>query len=476
MKFIRLYTYLFLTTGFFFTSCKVDQPISSIKNKALPNSYFVDSALSESKAIKWRDYFSDDNLIGLIDTALANNLDALIALQRIESARAGVQFRKGALLPTINGATGAAVRRYGLYTMDGAGNISTEITPGQIVPINLPDYFVGLQSAWEIDVFGKLRNRKKAAVARYLSSIEGKHWLTTNIIAEVASYYYELLALDNELSIVTENIQLQQNALEVVIIQKEAGAANELAVKQFKAQLLNTKSLEVEIKQNIIETENRINFLLGRFNSSIHRSERTFNDSTTVFMKEGVPSDLLRNRPDIKQAELELLAAKADFRSAKAAFYPMLNITGSAGFQAFKTNLLFTTPESFIFTLVGGLTAPLINRSAIQAEFKAANAAQIEALYNYQKSILNGYLEVNTQLNNIQNLNRMYSLRTEEVKVLSEAIGTSSELFRTGRASYLEVLVAQQNTLAAKLDFVNVRKRQLLSSVNIYKALGGGWQ
>jgi outer membrane protein TolC len=190
----------------------------------------------------------------------------------------------------------------------------------------------------------------------------------------------------------------------------------------------------------------------------------------------GLPSDLLRFRPDVKQAELDLLAAKADVRSARAAFYPSLNITGTYGFQAFKTAYLFTSPQSTAYTLLGGLTAPLINRSAIKAEFRNAKASQIEAMYNYQKAVLNGYIEVYNELFSIRNLDSVYTLKNREVELLNQSIETSSELFRTGRANYLEIIITQQNALQARLDLVNLRKRQFDSSLNLYKALGGGWQ
>lgn len=457
------------------TSCIPTQTAKHTSTKPAPNSYSIGSDSTNVATISWKEYFSDKNLVNLIDTALINNYDVLVALQRIEAASAGVQFSKGMLLPSVSAGGVTAIRRYGLYTMDGAGNITTDILPGQIVPVNLPDYFVALQTSWEADITGKLRNRKKAAVARYLSSVEGKNWLITNLVAEVASTYYELQALDNELEIIRENISLQEKVLAIVIIQRESGAANELAVQQFQAQLLNTKSLEVEIAQQIIEVENQINFLLGRYPQPIARDRTIPTQSIPSHIQTGVPSDLLRNRPDIKQAELELLAANADVKAARAAFYPSLNIAGGLGFQAFKTNLLFTTPQSFVFSLVGGLSAPLVNRSAIKAHFRGASANQVESLYNYQKSILNGYVEVFNQLNNINNLQRIFTFRNEEVIVLSQAIETSNELFRTGRATYLEVLLTQQAALNARLDFIDVRKRQLLSNVNIYKALGGGW-
>jgi len=458
------------------TGCKPSQSVIQTNSRPIPNQYVHTGDTTNMAAISWREYFADQNLVGLIDTALANNFDALIALQRIELAKAGVQYNKGALLPTVGAMAVPKITRYGLYTMDGAGNITTDIEPGKIVPANLPDFLVGLQTSWEADITGKLRNRKKAAVARYLASTEGKNFVLTNLVAEVAKTYYELLSLDHELEIIRETIILQENALSIVTIQKQAGAANELAVKQFQAQVLNTKALELEIKQTIVQTESKINWLLGRYPQPIVRARTTFNQVLPQQIQSGIPSDLLRLRPDIKHAELELMASKADFSAAKAAFYPSLFITGGIGYQAYNLNLLFTTPESFVFNLIGNLSAPLINRNAIKAEFNAANAIQIEAMYNYQKAVITAYIEVYNEINNLDNLQNVYALRNEEVSTLTQAIETSSDLFRTGRATYLEVLLAQQNLLSAQLDFINVKKQQLLGTINIYKALGGGWR
>jgi outer membrane protein TolC len=189
-----------------------------------------------------------------------------------------------------------------------------------------------------------------------------------------------------------------------------------------------------------------------------------------------VPSGLLKNRPDIRQAEYELLAAKADVEVARTAFYPSLNITGALGFQAFNPKFLFSTPQSLVYSLAGNLTAPLINRAAIEAQFSGSQAVQIEALYNYQKAILIGFTEVSNQLANLRSLERMYDLKTRETAVLSRSIETSNKLYRTGRATYLEVLLAQQNALQAKLALVNTQKRQNQAAILIYKTLGGGWR
>ena len=456
--------------------CQATKNIESSAIKPMPESFANTKDSTNSATIDWRQFFSDSALIDLIDIALKNNLDVLMTLQKIEIARADLRLRKGALLPEISGGGSVSQRRFGRYTMDGAGNRATEITPGRMVPDDLPDYFIGLQTTWEVDIWGKLRNKKKAAFARYLGSIEGKNIVLTNLISEIAITYYELLSLDTELEIIRETIKLQENALSIVTIQKQAAAANELAVQQFDAQLLNSRALEVEVLQRITVSENRINYLLGRFPQPIIRKKSILPKEIPAQVKVGIPSDLLENRPDIKQAEFELMATKADVKSAKKAFYPSFNITGAMGFQAFNTSYLFRSPESIAYTAIGSLTVPLINRSAIQAQFKTAQAKQIEALYNYQKTIINGYIEVYNEMNNIKNLERAYNLTTKKVTALTQSIEISSELFKTGRANYLEVLITQQNALQSKLELVSTKQQQFNASVNIYKALGGGWR
>jgi outer membrane protein, multidrug efflux system len=457
-------------------SCKPLKTADSNKVKKIPEAYSSTIDSLNSANINWKQYFSDTYLITLIEEAINNNMDLLMALQKIEVTKAYVKQSKGAMLPEIKAGVSSSLRRFGLYTMDGAGNISTYITPGQIVPINLPDYYIGLNASWEIDVWGKLRNKRKAALARYMSSVEGKNFVITNLVAETAATYYELMALDNELEIIKETIVLQENALSLINIQKEAAVVNELAVQQFLAQTLNSKALEYKTLQKITECENKINFLLGRFPQSIPRNKSQLVTQLPFQINIGIPSDLLKNRPDIKQAEYELIAAKADLKAARAAFYPSLNITGAMGLQAFKTNFLFTIPESMAYTLLGNIMAPVINRNAIKAEFKNANAKQQDALYNYQKSILNGYMEVYNETAKIKNLEKIVELKSQEATTLSQSIQTASELFRTGRASYVEVLMTQKGSLESKLELVNVMLQQYISVINIYKALGGGWK
>lgn len=458
------------------TNCKPSKDLTQNVKSSIPIAYPSAGDTANAASIFWKDYFQDKYLVQLIDTALHKNWDVLSAYQRMNMAQADLRFSKGTYIPYVRAGVDVAQRKYGLYTMDGAGNISTYIRNGEIVPIHLRDYHPAIYASWEADIWGKLHSKKRAALLRYLASNEGKKWIVTNLVAEVATNYYELIALDYELKILNETIALQENAYELIQIQKETAKANELAVTQFKAQLLHSKSLRVDVSQQIIETENQINFLLSRYSQPIKRDTLLFTQSITTRVSAGIPSDLLKNRPDIRQAELELVASQADVYAAKAAFYPSLTFDGSLGFQAYKLGLLFTTPASYVYGLIGSLAAPVLNRSAIKAAFATANAKQLEALYNYQKTIMNGYKEVYNQITSIKNLETMHDLTSNEVDALIKSIEASTELFRTGRATYLEVVIAQQNALQAKLELVGVRKRQLDATVNLYRALGGGWK
>ncbi|OQW77477.1 MAG: RND transporter [Proteobacteria bacterium ST_bin11] len=457
------------------SGCSLNTDLS-IPQPPMPAS-FPDKSDSTSIAnIDWRQYFSDPLLLKLIDTAINNNPDLQIALQRIESSRSSIKLANAAMLPQVSLNVGGGVRKFGLYTMDGAGNASTEIRPGQIVPENLTDIYLGLQSSWEIDVWGRLENQRKSAVSNYLASIEATNFVISNLVADVAIYYNELLALDHELDIVRQTIQKQQEALEIIKLQKEAGRANELAVQQFRAQLLETQVLENQVLQQISEAGNQINFLLGRYPQPIERAKNVFYDAGPQVILSGIPSQLLSNRPDIREAEFQVEASKFDLKAAKAAFYPNFNITASLGFQAFNPEFLFTSPASLAYSLAGTLVAPIINMKSLEAAFNSAQASQLAAMYRYQKTILNAYVEVANQLSSIKRLQQVSALKKQQSEALKQSVDSANELYKAARASYLEVLIAQQSALQSSLALINVIKRQRMATITIYKALGGGWK
>ncbi|UGU15301.1 TolC family protein [Sinomicrobium kalidii] len=428
-----------------------------------------------SARIKWQDYFTDPYLDTLIDTALKNNQELNITLQELEIARNEVRARKGEYLPFIGLKGAAGVDKKARYTSRGASEATTDIRPGEEMPEPLQDYLVGAYASWEVDIWGKLHNAKKAAISRYLSTVEGKNFVVTNLIAEIANSYYELLALDNQLDIVKQNIAIQTNALKIVRIQKEAARVNELAVRKFEAEVLHTRSLQYDIRQKITETENRINFLVGRYPQHVRRDPDAFDNLIPDDIHSGLPSQLLENRPDVKQAELELAAAKLDIKVAKARFYPSLGISANIGYRAFNPKYLLNTPESLLYSLTGDLTAPLINRNAIKAAYYNANAKQIQAVYNYERTILNAYIEVANQLSKIGNLEKSYTLKSKEVDALTASIAISNILFKSARADYMEVLLTQRDALESRFELVETKMQQMNAMVNMYRALGGGW-
>ncbi|MFT3824433.1 MAG: TolC family protein [Chitinophagaceae bacterium] len=463
------------------TGCKVAKPVQMPAVRSMPDSFGASTSSSSGAAnISWREFFQDKLLVALLDTALNNNPDLLITLQRIEIARAQLSMRKGALLPNINGVISGGADHYGDYTMNGVGNFDTNLSPNinkdQKIPVDLtPDLFAGIRSSWEIDIWGKLKNQRRAAVARLLSTEKGRQLAITSLVAEVAGLYYELLALDAELKIIKKNISLQQAALDIVKIQKEGGRATELAVQQFKAQLLNTQAIEFTTQQQIIAVENQLNVLAGRYPSSIPRDTALMQQQLPGVLQAGLPSALLTRRPDIQQAELELEAAKADVGAARAAFFPSLNLSAYIGVNAFKPALLFNA-GSVVYGALAGITAPIFNQRQIKAGYAIANAQNKEAVYNYQKILLSSFSEVITGLKTIGLYQQSFALKEQEVKELTNAVATARELYLTGYANYLEVITAQKGVLDAELQLTSNKKELFQSSISLYRSLGGGWE
>ena len=474
MKHGKLLLVLLTNIGLFY-SCVPTKELKQENNK-LPNHYAQQSTdTTNSAIIKWKDFFKDDNLIKLIDTALVNNQELNIMMQQINVAQNEVKARKGEYLPFITYGVGAEVEKVGEYTRNGAVEKNLEVKEGKEFPEPLTDYSAGLFATWELDVWKKLRNSKKAAALEYLSTIEGKNFMVTRLISEIADSYYELLALDNQLAFIEQNLELQGNALKMIRLQKEAARATELAVKRFEAEVSKNQSHKFEVQQEIVEMENKLNFLIGRQPQPIARSSGGFIDTPMDTIYAGIPSQLLLNRPDIRQAEYELEAAKLNIKVARANFYPTIGLKAGVGLQAFNPKYLIETPESLIYSAVGDIVGPLINRNAIKAGYSTANAKQIQAVYEYEKAILSGYIEVVNQLSKMDNLKKSYELKENQVKALTASIDLSTRLFQSARIEYIEVLLTQREALESKMELVETKKDQLMARVNVYQALGGGW-
>lgn len=451
------------------SACSLPRPLTLPETTALPQPEGDTLSLSGFEQI-----FSDPHLRALIDTALRCNNDLLSAAQRIAAAEANLLGAKSAWQPSVDLAVSAGVERYGDYTMNGVGNFDTNLSPNidkdQRIPDKVPDYFIGLRSSWEIDLWGKLKSRKKAAYSRFLASREGQRLLRTQVVAGIAGMYYQLVALDQELAIIRRNITLQESAVATVNIQKAGGRATELAVQQFTAQLLSTQGLAFHVRQEIARLENQLNALIGRLPVPITRRVTAV---LPDIVNKGIPAGLLLQRPDVLQAELELRAGQADIEAARAAFLPSLTLTPYAGFNAFKAGLLFRTPASMAWGVAGGLTAPVFNKRQLKAQFNISSAATMSAFYAYRQAIVNGYQEIATALAGVENQQQAYQLKSKEVAVLQGAVSTANTLFSTGYASYLEVITAQKSVLEAELALITSRREVYQGLVSLYRALGG---
>lgn len=466
-------------SAFVMTACRTPQATvvtDNVKSR-MPSQFPKDSVADSQNAVTvtpWRQFFTDPSLVSLIDTALVNNQDLRITLQQIAMAKSNVLYQEGLLTPTVSAGGSAGVSKVGRYTSEGAGNATTEIKPGKDMPDPLMDYQLGFDANWEVDLWHKLSSEKRAAVEHYLATIEGRKAVLQSLISQVADNYYHLLALDNKLDLIHQYIDVQKKAVEIAKIQKSADADTELAVEKFEAELAKASSEEYTLRQEITECENNLNLLLGRYPTAIDRDKSAFLSANLQKVMVGIPSDLLYNRPDILQAEHELSAAKWNVDAARKEFLPSLSISASLGLDAFNPTYLTRLPKSLAFSVLGGLTGPLINRNAIRANFQTADAQQLEALYEYDKTLLTAYSEVCTLMSKINNLDRYFQLKDVESRQLDQAITVARQLYLNGRCSYLEVLTSERDALDAKMELTEAKEQQLASMVDVYRSLGGG--
>lgn len=443
--------------------------------KNVPASYkgFLDTLTIG--AMKWRDFYKDTHLVALIDTALSHNQELNIMRQEVEVARYEVKERKAEYLPFLYGGMVGETEKPGLYTRNGAVEHQLEGVSGHHFPEPMQNYGLGLSATWELDIWRKLRNAKDAVFQRFLATEDGKNFLVTNLVAEIAEAYYELMALDNLLDIIETNSEIQGDALRVVRQQMQSAKVTQLAVNRFEAQWLNTQNRAFAIRQRIVEVENRLRYLTGQYGMEILRSSANFLNLPMDSLRAGVPSQLLKYRPDVRQAERELAASGLDVKVARAQFYPSLGIRAGVGLQAFNPSL-FMNPGSLIFNLAGDLVAPLVNFNALKAALNKAKAHQVMAAYRYEQSLLNAYVDVLNQLAKIENFENSFQKKSREVEILKQSITIANNLFNSARADYAEVLLTQREALEAKMELVEIRLKQLQARIHLYRALGGGWR
>ncbi|MFO1066359.1 MAG: TolC family protein [Pirellulales bacterium] len=427
-----------------------------------------------SAQIPWCEFFNDPTLISLINEGLAGNQELRILAEDIRIAQNEVLARSGAYLPFFSLGSRAGLDKASRYTRAGAVEDQLQVAPGKGFPTPLPDFMVATNITWEIDIWKRLRNAQSAAAYRYLGTREGWNFVITRLIADIADNYYELLALDNRMQILNQTIEIFQKSLTMMVDLKAAGRDTELGVQRFEAEVRRYESEKYIVQQRIIEIENEINFAVGRYPQFVERNNVDYINLNLHALSAGVPSQLLQNRADIREAERELSAAGLEVSVARARFYPSLVMSAGVGYEAFNTRYLFSSPESLIYNAAGELVAPLINRRAIRADYMTANAEQLQAVYSYQRTILNAFTEVINYMTAVRNYSEAIELKKKQLTALQTSVSIANDMFMTGRTTYIDVLLANRDLMEARMVIVETKQKQLAAVVNAYQALGGG--
>ena len=455
-------------------SCAIPNLRQAEPGPDLPAGFNGATSSENSSQLGIEEFYNDPMLTSLIQQGLAGNRELKILDEEVQIARNEVLSRQGAYLPFLTIGAGGGLDKYSRYTLEGAGVRDDPYLFGKNLPNPLPNSQAGLNFSWQLDIWRQLRNARDAAEQRYRETSEKRNYFVTRLVAEIAENYYGLMALDKRLETLDQTIELQEQSLEIAKAKKEAARGTELAVQRFQAEVRKNQSEKLIVRQDIIEVENRINFLVNRFPQPVERVSAGFFDLNIHALSVGVPAQLLQNRPDIRQAERELEAAGLDVKVARARFFPVLTITGGVGYEAFNPKYLFLTPEALFYNAAGNLVAPLINKKAIQAEYRSANAKQLESVYNYQRVILNAFTEVVNRVSKVENYRKSIEIKKQQLEALDASVDAATKLYQAARVEYVEVLLAQRDLLDARMVLIETKKQQLSAIVNAYQALGGG--
>jgi len=419
--------------------------------------------------IAYKDFFTEPTLKQLIDSAVLRNFDLQFAIKNIESAKQSLKLANSGLLPEVNLQVNASSNRSSDNSMNG---MSAAMFTGAK---HIEDYNANLGLSWEADIWGKIGRRKEAALDSYLQTEAAARAVQTQVVANVAQGFFNLLMLDAQLEIAKHNVLLNDSTLIVIRLQKDAGQVNILAVQQAEAQQLSAALLVPQLEQLITIQENALRTLAGTFPSKIERKVNLGAFSVAEHLTTGIPADILSIRPDVKAAELNVMAANARIGAAQASMYPSLNITASGGINTFKASNWFNIPGSLFGTVAGGLTQPIFQRRQLKTQFELAKIDKDKSVIEFKRSIINAVTEVTDALVKLDKLKKQRELQESRVQTLKQAIKNADMLFKNGIANYLEVITAQSNVLQSELSLMDIERQQLSAMVDLYRSLGGGW-
>ncbi|WP_106522097.1 TolC family protein [Taibaiella chishuiensis] len=464
--------YFFILALVFLSACKVSKDVAT-PDTGLPVTFRNAGQATDSAGIAdlpWQSFFTDATLKQLIGKALEQNYDMQLALKNIEAAQLQLKQTKWGYVPDARIQAGASTSRPSDNSLNG-------LSLGQFLGTrHIEDYSASLVLSWEADIWGKIRNQQKAALAAYLQTGEARKLVQTDIVAGVSKGYYNLLMLDAQLDVARRNLALNDSTLRMIRLQFDAGQVTSLAVQQAEAQRLEAAQLVPQFEQNITIQENALSILAGELPAELKHSSGLQNVAFPENPGTGLPSALLSRRPDVRSTELQLDIANARVGIAKANMYPTLSITANGGVNAFKASNWFNIPASLFGTVAGNLAQPLIQKKQLRTQYQLAGVEREKAVLQFRQSVLAAVGEVSDALVKIDKLKSQYAIANARVATLQQAISNASLLFQNGMATYLEVITAQGNVLKSELEISMLKRDQLNAVVDLYRSLGGGWK
>jgi multidrug efflux system outer membrane protein len=419
--------------------------------------------------LSWKNFFTDLVLQKLIDTAIVKNYDMQLAIKNIETAQLLLKQSRWGYVPDLSLQIAAGSNRPSDNSLNG-------LSASQFLKTtHIEDFSAVVSLSWEADIWGKVKNRKAAALAGYLQSEEVRKAVQTNLVANISQAYYNLLMLDEQLLIARKNITLRDSTLRILRFQYNAGQVTALAVQQAEAQQNTASALLPQIEKDIVLQENALRILSAELPSAVLRQATLAQVNISDSLTTGVPTEILSRRPDVKRQELELNIANAEVGITKANMYPALRITAAGGLNAFKASNWFNIPASLFGAVTGGVVQPLLQKKQLKTEFEIAKVRREQSVIEFRQSVLSAVGEVSDALVRIEKLGTEQRIVKDRVELLQKATSNARQLFSSGMANYLEVITAQANVLQSELELAALTREQLGAKVELYRSLGGGW-
>ena len=447
---------LFVTCGGL-TACGVTHEYKQ-PDVAFPEGYRGGKSIAkESPAdssvalLPYKAFFADSKLLALIDSAVAHNIDMQIALKNIDYAHESLNVAQLGQLPTLN--------------------VEVQYTKSKS-----NQYLAGGVLQWEADIWGKIRSKKKSALANYLKTGEAAKAVRTKLVAEVASGYYNLLMLDTQLEISRKNLDFADTTLKMIRLQFDAGQGTSLGIQQQEALRQNIAGSLPVLEQKISAQENALSILCGSMPGDIKRERTLLSTIVDDSLPAGIPSALLQNRPDVREAELALRGAHADMGTAKASLYPSLTLSAKGGVEAVKASDWFNLPGALLGSVQGGLLQPIFQRGQLKAQYNQSKIVRDKAELLFKSAVIQAVGDVSNALVKLDKVKEQEVFVEQRSTTLHKAVDNAGLLFTAGMATYLDVLTAQSNSLQADLDLASVRSQHLTAMSDLYRALGGGWR